>query len=157
MAKSCRQQIAEAVVAALQSLDLQPTPSGQAKGVTVELNRRAPVEVDDLPALLIYEGSELPLNDFSSEDAYDLPLLLQGIIGGTGADATGIANNLRATAMKALMADLSLGGLARNLQFTGTGDLVGADIAVVEVESFELAFTVSYATKEGDPFAFENS
>lgn len=157
MAKSCRQQIVDAVLAALQSLDLQPTPSGQVKGVTVELNRRVAVEVDDLPALLIYEGSELPINDFSSEDAYDLPLLLQGIFGGTGAGAVEIANSLRATVMKALMVDLSLGGLARNLQFTGTGDLAGADIAAVEVESFELAFTVSYATKEGDPFAFENS
>lgn len=157
MAKPCRQQIVEAVLAALQSLDLQPAPGGEVKPVTAELNRRVAVEADDLPALLLYEGSELPLNDFSSEDAYDLPLLLQGIVAGTAADAVEFANNLRATAMKALMADLSLGGLARNLQFTGTGDLAGADIAAVEVESFELAFTVSYATKEGDPFTFENS
>lgn len=157
MAKSCRQQIVEALVAALQSLDLQPTASGEVKPVTVELNRRVAVEPGDLPVLLLYEGSELPINDFSSEDAYDLPMLLQGIIGGAAAGAVEFANNLRATAMKALMADLSLGGLSRNLQFTGTGDLVGADIAAVEVESFELGFTISYATKEGDPFAFENS
>jgi hypothetical protein len=157
MAKSCRQQIVEAVLAALQSLDTQPSAGGEVKGVIVELNRRTAIDVDDLPALLIYEGSEQPINDFSSEDAYDLPLLLQGIVAGAGADAVSFANNLRATAMKALMADLSLGGLARNLQFTGTGDLAGADIVAVEVESFELSFTVSYATKEGDPFTFENS
>jgi hypothetical protein len=63
-------------------------------------------------------------------------------------------NTLRAEAIKALKADITLGGLARWLELTDAGDFLGAETSA-ETEGALLAFTVHYATREGDPFTFE--
>jgi hypothetical protein len=154
MAKPCRQLIVEAVLAKLTAIPVQETASGAYKDVNVELNRRVPLEETDLPWVGLSEGDETPLNDFSSMDVYELRLVVQITAKGSGGAAVEYVNALRAEVIKALKADLTLGGLARWLELADAGDFLGAETSA-ETEGALLAFTVHYATKEGDPFTFE--
>jgi hypothetical protein len=161
MVKSCRQQIVEAAFAIVQTIPAQETAGGAYSDVKFFLNRRTPLVSDDdagapadVPAAILFEGGETPLNDFSSLDLYELTLVLQLAAKGAGEEAVAWVNNLRADAIKVLKADLTLGGLVRWLEITDPGDFIGAETAA-ETEGALLAFTVHYATKEGDPFTFE--
>lgn len=149
MADSCREQIACAVETLLTAMadTIDVTPK-------VERNRRDPLQDADLPSLILFEGQELPLNDFSNEDSYRLSLIVQGSFAGHGADAAKAANNLRASIIKALIADVSLGGLTRNLEIVDAGDWIGTAAESDDTEGFMLQADVTYATVEGDPFTF---
>lgn len=155
MPKSCRQQITEAVLAALGAIPVQEIQGGEFKAITLELNRRVAIEESDAPILILFEGDETPLNDFSSEDAYELAFAVQAAVNGSGSVAVAFANNLRAEVEKALFADRTLGGVARFLELNDGGDWIGVEIDSANTEGFMLAFRVGYATKEGDPFTFE--
>jgi hypothetical protein len=155
MTKPCRQTIVEAALAKLATIPVQETASGAYKEVTVELNRRVPLEETDLPWAGLFEGDETPLNDFSSMDVYELRLVVQIAARGSGAAAVEFVNALRAESIKALKADITLGGLARWLELSDAGDFLGAETSA-ETEGAMLAFTVHYATREGNPFAFES-
>jgi hypothetical protein len=154
MTKPCRQIIVEAALATLATIPVQETASGAYKEVTVEPNRRVPLEETDLPSVGLFEGDETTLNDFSSIDVYELRLLVQIAARGSGAAAVEFVNALRAEAIKALKTDITLGGLARWLELTDAGDFLGAE-ASAETEGALLAFTIHYATREGDPFTFD--
>ena len=155
MAKPCRQLIVEAALAKLDAIPVQETAGGAYKDVTVELNRRVPLEETDLPWAGLFEGDEAPLNDFSSMDLYELRFVVQIAVKGSGPAAVEFVNALRAEAIKALKADLTVGGMARWLELTDAGDFLGAETSA-ETEGALIAFTVHYATKEGDPFTFES-
>ena len=155
MAKPCRQLIVEAVLAKLATIPVQETAGGAYKDVSVELNRRVPLEETDLPWAGLFEGDETPRNDFSSMDVYELRLVVQIAAKGSGGAAVEYVNSLRAEVIKALKADITLGGLARWLELADAGDFLGAETSA-ETEGALLAFTVHYATKEGDPFTFES-
>ena len=155
MAKSCRQQIAEAVLAVLATVPDQEIEGGQSRAVTVELNRRVAIEESDPPILILFEGDETPVNDFSSEDAYELSFAVQAAVNGSGIEAVAFANSLRADVLKALFGNRTLGGLVRFLEATDGGDWIGVDLDSSKTEGFLLAFRVGYATREGDPFTFE--
>jgi hypothetical protein len=88
-------------------------------------------------------------------DVYELRLVVQIAARGSGAAAVEFVNALRAEAIKALKADVTLGGLARWLELADAGDFLGAETSA-ETEGAMLAFTVHYATREGDPFTFES-
>ena len=156
MAKSCRQQVVEAALAALGVIPIQETAGGAFKDVTVELNRRVPIEEGDPPIVILFEGEETPLNDFSSEDAYELSFAVQAAVSGSGADAITFANSLRAEVMKALFADRTLGLPVRFLELADDGNWIGVDAPSAQTEGFLLGFRVGYATREGDPFTFES-
>lgn len=147
MADSCREQIVCAALKSLKTID----------DITVERNRRDALTDEELPSLILFEGPELPLNDFSSEDSYRLSLLVQGSFKGKPADVARDANNMRAMIIKTMMADVSLGGLARNLEISDPGDWIGTPTESDDTEGFVLQFDVTYATKEFDPFTFENN
>ena len=155
MAKPCRQLIVEAALATLATIPVQEIGSGAYKDVTVELNRRVPLEETDLPWAGLFEGDETPLNDFSSMDLYELRLVVQIAVKGSGPAAIEFVNSIRAEAIKALKADITLGGLACWLELADAGDFLGAETSA-ETEGALLAFTVHYATREGDPFTFES-
>jgi hypothetical protein len=155
MTKSCRQQIAEAVLTALAAIPDQAVAGGGSKSVTIEANRRVPITDDVIPYIGLFEDTEIPANDFSSEDAYQLSFMVQGAVLGTGGDAVGRANALRAEVIKALFADRTLGIGVRFLELSDTGDWIGVDIDSAETEGFLFGFHVGYATREGDPFTFE--
>jgi hypothetical protein len=152
MADACRERIVAAVAALLVT-----AAAALATHPKVERNRREPLDDVDLPSLILFEGQELPLNDFSSEDAYRLSLLMQfALKGGGPAAAATAANNLRAAIMKALRADVSLGGLCRNLEIVDAGDWIGTATLSDDTEGFILQADITYATVEGDPFTFSN-
>jgi len=144
MPTSCRQQVVEAALVVLSTIS-----------VTVELNRRVPLAADEIPRVLLFEGDEIPLNDFSSMDVYELPFAVQAAVAGSGADAAGAANALRAEIQQKLAADRGLGGKVRTLEFTDAGDWIGVETPV-DVEGFVFGFKVQYATRVDDPFTFEN-
>jgi hypothetical protein len=155
MAKSCRQQVVEAVLGALAAIPMQEIEGGQYKAVTLEVNRRVAIDESEPPILILFEGGETPLNDFSSEDAYELTFAVQAAVNGSGAIAVTFANNLRAEVEKALFADRTLGGVGRFLELHDGGDWIGVEIDSARTEGFMLGFRVGYATREGDPFTFE--
>jgi hypothetical protein len=151
MADACREQIVAAVAALLET-----AAAALATHPKVERNRRDPLDDADLPGLILFEGQEIPLNDFSSEDAYRLSLLVQCALKGSAAAAAAAANNLRAAIMKGLLADVSLGGLVRNLEIVDAGDWIGTPTLSDDTEGFMLQADITYATVEGDPFTFAN-
>ena len=105
---------------------MQETAGGAYEDVHVELNRRVALEETDLPWAGLFEGDETPLNDFSSMDVYELRLVVQIAAKGSGAAAVEFVNSLRAEAIKALKADITLSGLARWLELADAGDFLGA-------------------------------
>lgn len=155
MEKSCRQLVAEGVMTLLEEVPALETADGTFREPVLELNRRTPLGAEDeLPSLIVLEAEENPLNDFSSEDAYDLFFIVQGTVKGEGALAVELCNHMRAQVIKALFADRTIGGRVRMLELSDTGDFLGVDVDSVEVEGFLLGFRVHYATVEGDPFTF---
>lgn len=153
MPKSCRQRVVEAAFAKLQAVPAQETLAGYSS-VKTELNRRAPLEETELPFNGMFEGPETPLNDFIGLDLYALTLFVQIAVLGSGETAFAFANSLRADTIKVLKSDFTLGGLARLLELSEEPEnFVGVDVAA-DSEGAILAFTVHYATNEGDPFTF---
>jgi len=154
MAKSCQQLVVEKALERLETIPAVETAEGAYQPVKVELNRRIPLTEDDLPSIVLFKQPAVPLNDFSSEDAYDQPFVVQGAVKGSGAVAEEFANTLEAECIKALFTDRTLGGRVRMLELSDTGDFLGAEVPA-ETEGFMFGFRVHYATREGDPFTFE--
>lgn len=149
MTDTVRETIVQAWVAALSAID----------GVTVERNRRVPIsdaEVADKAFLAPFEGDEQDVTEYTGEDAYALPLIVQGAVKGSGPAAATAANNLRGKVIRALFADRTLGGKCRDLVLDNNGEPIGLPVDSSEIEGFIAAFIVSYATKEGDPFTPAN-
>jgi hypothetical protein len=146
----CRELVAAKVLTVLQAI----------AGISFERNRRAALGDDDFKGGdargVLFEEDEEPSDNFTGEDAFDLPFAAQVAFKLSGEDAATLANTWRAQLQKTLLADRTLGGLARDLQIVAPGDWVGADIESDHVEGFVLAFNVRYATVEGDPFTFSN-
>lgn len=152
---TCREQIVQAVYDILNTL----CDAANAK-LDKERNRRAAItddELGDWPLLILFEDQERPENDFSSEDAYVLPLAVQGTIKGSGTEAAQRVNALKGIVQRAMAADLTIGGRARDLQFTDGSQWLSTDSDSGNVEGFMLAFEIAFATREGDPFTFENA
>jgi len=139
----------------LESIGVQESTSGEFRAVKVELNRRAPLEENDLPSAVLFEAAEIPLNDFSSMDLYEFGLVVQIAQKGSGIAAVEFCNTFRADVVKLLKSDISLGGLVRWLELTDAGDFIGAELPA-QAEGSLLAFLVHYATREGDPYTFEH-
>ena len=79
---------------------------------------------------------------------------MQATFKGIGADVARKSNNARATIIKALQADITLGGLVRDVLIDDPGDWVGTATDSDDTEGFVLQVDVLYATNEGDPFTF---
>jgi len=154
--KPCRQLVVEAVLALVETIAAQEQMGGVVKAVTVELNRRTALEERDLPSAILYEADEIPLNDFSTMDLYELGLVVQVAALGSGGVAVEFVNSMRAEVIKALKSDISLGGLVRWLELRDAGDFIAAEIPA-QAEGALLSFLVHYATREGDPYTFEHN
>jgi hypothetical protein len=148
----CREQIA----AKLKDVLMAVTSLPGLTGLTLERNRKTTLAGADLDSLIQFEGDELTSVVFTGEDSYELPLMLQATFAANGESAATRSNFLRATLIKALLADRTLGGLARDILITDPGNWVGVDCDSDDVEGFMLGLLVKYATVEGDPFTFSN-
>lgn len=148
----CRERIVAAVKSVMESVT----------GLPVERNRKTPVQGADegqeseLPLNILFEGDEADDTILTGEDGYLLPLLAQVAIDGSGEDAATKCNGWRAQLRRKLMADRTLGGLARDLVVTEPGDWIGVEVVGADIEGFMLAMEVRYATVEGDPYTFSN-
>jgi hypothetical protein len=148
MPTACCERIAAGVQAALQTIST-------ISGLQVERNRRDPLKEDELPRLLLFEIDEVDDTLYVGEDGYAKRFGIQGAISGTAAGAAQSANALRAEVIRALKADVSLGGLARDLVLDDTGAWIGIDAASdTPMEGFQLTAAVRYATVFGDPYTF---
>ncbi|MGE0650263.1 MAG: hypothetical protein AB7P12_00730 [Alphaproteobacteria bacterium] len=125
-------------------------------GLTVERDRRTPVMSGELPFLAVYEGPSTSQSDFSGEQAVTLTVSVEGLAGGVSAQAArDAAGLLRAQAEAALFADVTLGGLARDLRPSDEPPPPMLDDEIgEEAVAFVFAVDVDFATREGDPFSF---
>lgn len=149
MAETCREQIVAAVVTRLSAI------AGVAN-LTVERDRDLPSEDDTLPLVVVTEGDEAPVPLFLGEDAFDLQVIVEGAATAeTVALASSAVATLRAKVEQALMADFTLGGLARDLRPADEDTPQRLDFASeAPTKGFSRAYVITYATREGDPFTF---
>ncbi|MGE5515086.1 MAG: hypothetical protein ACM31D_04620 [Bacteroidota bacterium] len=157
MTEPCREQVAVAFSARIETLGQGASPA--ITGLTVERERSDPVTPDDMPLIAVYDGDQVPAPNFAGEDGWDLSLVVQGLAtGATALEARQAANRIEAHVLKVVMdpaGDPTMGIGIRDIQpeaeprplaLVPDGDAPSA--------AFSLAFTVSYATAEGDPFNF---
>jgi len=152
MADPCRQQVVDAAKGRLLTVPALET-AGAYKSPNVESNRIEPLDEEDLPSLVLFEGDERVIELFTAEDTYDFSFAVQGAVKGTDDAAKAAANVLRANVLAALLADRTLGGKVRMLEAIAPGDFIGVDYKV-DATGFLLAFHAQYATREGDPYTF---
>ena len=148
MPATCREQILVAVAAKLSVIVLT--------GLVVERERDAPVGESELPFLALYDDGEEAQDDFSGERGYTLRAAVEGLrAGASDLAARQAADELRGLAAKALFADPTLGGLARDLRLAVEPSPPRLDWeAPAAVGGFVLTVEIEYATREDDPFAF---
>ena len=149
MPDSCRERIVAAAAARIAAITGVP-------GLTVARERRSPVTSDELPFVGVFEADAQPREDWSGERAWTLVVSAEGLAdGATDTAARTAAANLRAEVEKALYADPTLGGLARDLRAAPEPPPPQLDAEVPDhVADFQAAFEIDFATREDDPFTF---
>jgi hypothetical protein len=148
----CREQIVAAALTRLQAIS----------GAVAERERRDPLTAEDLESssrLILFEGADSDATLYTMEDGFEFSLTVQGTVKGNGPASSTALNLLRAKVLTALCppGDCTLGGLARHVEISDTGDELVAGIATDEFKGFVLEATVQYATAEGDPFTFADA
>lgn len=146
MTASCKEQI----LAALDSL------LGGLAGITYERGREQPVAMTSLPFVTVYDEGDTPQQDFASERGFTLPVTIEGVATGATKSAAGLAaDTLRVAVLLALWADITLGGLTRDLRFSDEPPPPSLEPEVPEeAAGFVIALELEYATSETDPTAF---
>jgi hypothetical protein len=145
----CRERIVAALAARLATITVLP-------GLVVERDRAASVSAAEMPLLAVYEGDETPQADFTGERAYTLSIAVEGYAtGATPVAAAQAASDLRAQVDKALFADVTLGGIARNLEAAEESAPARLDLDAVDpCAGFTRVYRVDYAIAETDPYTF---
>lgn len=141
MSTPCHEQLAAAAKAALDTI-------AGVTGLIVSDNATRPVET--LPHIELRLGDESPDDVFTGELGWRLEIAVTCL----AKDRAGLAL-LRAKVQQALLADLTLGGLARDLRPAGEGQpIIDDDEGHPPAIVTELRFGIHYATLETDPFTF---
>lgn len=124
-------------------------------GLTAEREREEMVETDEIPFLALYELEVTPQEEFAGEDGWSLAVQIEGLAqGATRVAARQAAAELRAEVVKAVLADRTLGGLARDVLSSNELAPAQLDYKVADtVAEFAVAFDVLFATAEGNPFS----
>lgn len=149
MPDPCRERIVAAIEAALGGI------AGIA-GLAIERDRSDDIAAADMPRLVVFEGGEEDATAFSGEQAFDLQIDVEGYVdGATMAAANAAAATLRAKMDAAMFADVTLGGLTRDLRLAEEAPPSRLDfISARPAKGVSRAYVVTYATVEGDPFTF---
>ncbi|MGE0716404.1 MAG: hypothetical protein AB7P02_13265 [Alphaproteobacteria bacterium] len=157
-ALSCREQVLRAIAAKLATI---PLP-----GLVVERDRDQPVRTDEMPRLVLSEGDEVEHPDWIGCRTWSLGVTVEGYVIGEAdpdadppvtatASAAARASELRALVQGVLFADMSLGGLARDIQSDPEAEPVPLDIdGEAPTKAFALALRVEFVTAESDLFTF---
>lgn len=123
-------------------------------GTNVHEQRVYPLDEAGLPALLVYLGDE-EVEALSLSTTPTQRRLIELFIAGVVHDTDPVDDTLDAIAKEvetALLADGTLGGLAKQITLTGTSrdaEVEGTKVAA----AIELAFAVEYHTRAGTPDA----
>ena len=150
MADTCRERIVAAVAAQLAAID-------GVTGLTVERDGVDAIEDAALPLLMVYDRDETPVDMYLGEDAFELQVEIEGVAeGDTAAAAAAALGTLRGRVEAALLADITLGGLARDLRPDAepAPEPLSFDQASRPTKGFARTYVITYATREGDPFTF---
>ena len=121
-------------------------------GVTVERNRVEPVTA--FPVLVMIDGGQTPSEENSGLKLYALRVDVEGYVqAGTAAELGPALSDLYAQAVKALMADRTLGGLAIDVR---EGEMRDPEIDRTQghgpFAAFSLGFVVDHLTDPNDPY-----
>lgn len=141
-----RQQIVEAVVSALTGLSTT--------GANVFPQRRYPTGDGQWPCLLVYRGREVSTPDEIGrpprEMAHGFEVLVEIVAAGAAADDT--IDDACVEIEKAVAADVTLGGLARDAFVSGFEPApLLADQARQQTSGARLTLNISYRTTDTDP------
>lgn len=152
----CREQIAAAVLVRLQSVALAVAERERTDDLTESDFVAGMVPIARLDQ---FEDPDQDITEYSGEDAWQMPLRIQGAVAGSGVTGQTALNNLRALVLMALRpaGDWNLGGLARHVEIADTGATELAGVAVEQFKGFVLQLSIQYATREGDPFTFADA
>lgn len=146
---SIREQIVAALVVALSS------GSGAPAGLTIHRERTRPIEIDSLPAILIYSEDDTPTT--LGAQTYRAPLSekkLEPVLELRAAGSSGVAPDqaidpLYVWAMKAIGADETFGGLANGVEEGKT--IWNSREGDTPVAAAQLHITIRYRTSRLDP------
>lgn len=143
-----REQIVAAFAAKLAAI-------ASVAGLTVEREREDPVTSGEVPFLAVYEEDAAPDSVFAGEIDVILPISVEGIVAGdTRLAARQAAAVLQAEVEKAIFADVTLGGLARDILPGAEQPPARLDADVPDiVASFAITFDISFAVAETDPYS----
>ena len=153
----CSEQINAAIVAALQAIDAARVPGFAAD--RFELRRIAVVTTDELLRLVVYPEPPIEQQDFSGERNSTMRFTVEvAVVGRDDVDAQQQAAILSAEVKRALFADVTLGGLARDLRTVAEpAEFQRLDVDSGEedpVAAFADPFEVDFATDEVDLTVF---
>lgn len=140
--------IRERIIAALETKYSQISTIA---GLIVERNRDTPVQ--EFPTLVIIDGQQSPSYDDTGITRYDMEVFVEGYVRAASNDL-GTANNaLYGAVLKKTMEDITLGGLCFDIRERDMLPDINRNEGEKPEAGFSLLLSVSYLTKEGDPFS----
>lgn len=149
MPTACKEQVIAAFVAKIAAISsISP--------LTVEREWEDDVTDKELTFIGVYEGPETPHADVTGEDGWTQTVIVEGVAEGAAPVAAAqAANALRAEIDRVLFADITLGGLVRDIRYNPEPqpELLKV-VAAQSTRGFALAYDIEYGTKEGDPYTF---
>lgn len=126
--------------------------------VLVERNRRSPVDANEAPFIILFDGGHTADPSEAGDTAYEMQIGIDATIGGSGvgdADLGPAINALYATVLRALMVDPSLGGLCIDLRERGLDvRIIPTEASSAPLAEFSLDIVASFRTADGNPYAF---
>lgn len=149
MTTSIREQIIVAIVAALSS------GSGMPSGLTVHRERTRPIEIDSLPAIMIYADDDVPKT--LGAQTYAAPLTERHLslelecraAGSSGVSPDAALDPILVWATLQVLADDRFGGLASGVEEGKTA--WSSKEGDTPLAAAKLSFTVRYRTSRLDP------
>ncbi len=122
-------------------------------GVTVFRNRDIPLTADQLPAVVLLDGTHALVERGIGMDWYRLSASIRGYVKASDPDGLGTAANaLFGLICAAVGTDLTLGGVAVDVEVGEMADFaVSADDPEMPNAAFELPLFIDFWTKPSDP------
>jgi hypothetical protein len=123
------------------------------RSVDVERNRGIPVPAGKTQYVVVYDGGEPQAIASSGISTITMtPAVELYQRGATRAAATTALNNLAADAIKAALADYSLGGLSIDVRYGGMSDPIPSAEDNRYLMTAEIIFQIDYQTDDIDPY-----
>ena len=152
MADSIRENVLSALATLLSGIT---TAGGYETNMGNSVNRglRESLEENDLPAIVIMEGTEDVVNDIIGKNSCNLNVMIHGFTAYTNDDSGNwsvIGNKMIADIVKIVGTDTTLGGVAIDIQ-PGVR-AIGDPDPENKTQAVEVDFTIQYRTAHLDPY-----